>query len=281
MRSRRIRGARWLIGLAALWLVLTAAPWPMPPLATPDTEGEARPLGTGGFEFTRLRYRSSGGFGEAIYQYDGRLWERWQTDHPQADRNLVHRLAELTGLRPHEEPSVVGLDDDRLFDAPFLYLCDVGWMEVDATEAHRLGEFLARGGVLWVDDFWGAAEWQNFEQVMLAAVPDASWSTLPPNHPLLEMLFPLERMPQIPARDFAEYMDHDPPQIHRQPAHGIEQAELRAFYDRRGQIIALASFNSDVGDGWEREAYGEWFFEKYSTSAYAFAANLVLYALTH
>lgn len=264
----------------ALWLVLVAAPWPLPrPITSFAEPGVAD--ASGSFEFTRLRYRSSGGFGEAIYQYEGRLWERWETDHPQADRNLVHRLTELTALRLDGEPRVVGLDDDSLFDAPLLYLCDVGWMEVDDGEARRLGEYLARGGLLWVDDFWGAAEWRNFERVMQTAIPDVSWSALGTEHSLLQMLFPLERMPQIPARDFAEYMTHDPPQIHRQPATGIEQAELRAFYDAEGRVVALASFNSDVGDGWEREAYGEWFFEKYSAAAYAFAANLILYALTH
>ena len=272
--------ARHPVLLALLWLVLTAAPWPGPPLQRPslETSTVAEP---GGFAFTRLRYRSSGGFGEAYYQYEGRIWERWETDHPQADRNLVHRLAELTQLRPKPEPNVVGLDEEAIFDAPLLYLCDVGWMEVDEGEAKRLGEYLARGGMLWVDDFWGAAEWRNFELVMAAALPGVSWSPVKDEHPLLQMLFPLERMPQIPARDFAAYMDHDPPQIHRQPATGIETAELRAFYDQQGTLVALASFNSDVGDGWEREAYGEWFFEKYSSSAYAFASNLVLYALTH
>lgn len=219
--------------------------------------------------------------GEAMYWYEDRLWERWETDYPQGDRNLVHRLTELTELRPGAEPLVVSLEDERLFDAPFVYLCDVGWMEVDETEARRLGEFLARGGVIWVDDFWGAAEWWNFERVMLAAMPGISWSPLEPDHALLQMLFPLKQMPQIPARDFAASMDHDPPWIHRQPATGIEEAELRAFFDDRGRIVALASFNSDVGDGWEREAYGEWFFEKYSTAAYAFASNLILYSLTH
>lgn len=278
MRSRRL--IHGVLGSTVIWMSLVAAPWPGPPIRR-AAEVEIGPAAPGGFEFTRLRYRSSGGYGEAFYLYEGRVWERWETDHPQGDRNLVQRLGELTELQPGSEPRVVTLDDDRLFDAPLLYLCDVGWMEVDDAEAGRLAAFLARGGMLWADDFWGAAEWENFERVMRSAVPQVSWRALEAEHPLLDLLFPLDRMPQIPARDFAAYMDHDPPQIHRQPATGIERAELRAFYDGKGRMVALASFNSDVGDGWEREAYGEWFFERFSASAYAFASNLILYALTH
>ena len=102
------------------------------------------------------------------------------------------------------------------------------------------------------------------------------------DHPLLDMLFPLRRMPQIPARDFAAFMNHDPPQIHRQPATGIERAELRAFYDGSGRLVALASFNSDVGDGWEREGVDPTYFRDYSEKwAYPLGINIVFYAMTH
>jgi hypothetical protein len=45
--------------------------------------------------------------------------------------------------------------------------------------------------------------------------------------------------------------------------------------------MVLASHNTDMGDGFEREAYGQWYFERYSTRAYALAANIIVYALTH
>ena len=98
---------------------------------------------------------------------------------------------------------------------------------------------------------------------------------------VLRSLFPLEGLPQIPARDFAQWSDHDPPQIHRQPAWGIETVRLRGWHDADGRLVAVATLNTDIGDGWEREAYGEWFFEKFSSKAYATGVNIVLYALTH
>ena len=44
---------------------------------------------------------------------------------------------------------------------------------------------------------------------------------------------------------------------------------------------SLATHNTDIGDGWEREAYGQWFFEKFSTKSYMVGVNVVVYAMTH
>ena len=233
------------------------------------------------FSFVRARYDSEGGPMESFYVYDGRLWERWETDHPQADENFAFRLGELTKIEVNRRSIVLRLTDPRLFDFPFLYFCDVGWMRLDDAEAQALGEYLRRGGFLWVDDFWGEAEWRAFERAMQRALPDTPWVELPMDHPILSTLFPLDGVPQIPARDFAEYMPHDPPEIHRQPAWGIQQVRLRGYLGEDGRLLAVATLNTDIGDGWEREAYGEWFFERFSSRAYAAGANIVLYALTH
>jgi hypothetical protein len=45
--------------------------------------------------------------------------------------------------------------------------------------------------------------------------------------------------------------------------------------------MAVATHNTDVGDGFEREAYGQWYFEKYSTQAYMIGVNIVVYAMSH
>jgi hypothetical protein len=243
---------------------------------------EPKPRDSGSsFNFVRVRYDSEGGPMEAFYVYDGRLWERWETDHPQADENFAFRLQELTSVAVNRRSLVRRLTDPDLFDFPFLYFCDVGWIDLQSDETAALREYLLRGGFLWVDDFWGAAEWRAFERTMEEVLPEIPWVELPADHPILSTLFPLDGVPQIPARDFAQYMPHDPPEIHRQPAYGIQQVRLRAYLADDGRILALATLNTDIGDGWEREAYGEWFFEKFSSRAYAVGANIVLWALTH
>ncbi len=234
------------------------------------------------FNFVRAEYDSVGGWGEAYYEYDGRFWERWQTDHPQGDENFAFRLSELTTVRPNQTSVTLRLTDERLFDFPFLYFCDVGWMTLDDVEVNRLRDYLLRGGFLWVDDFWGYAEWRNLELIMERVLPESPWRTLKNDHAIFRQLFPLPGLPQIPARDFAWGGNTaDPEYIHRQPAYGVENESLRGWYDPDGRLVAVASLNSDVGDGWEREAYGEDFFERFSSVAYAMGANIVIYSLIH
>jgi hypothetical protein len=244
-----------------------------PARSAPATERSA-------FSFVRVRYDSVGGYNEAFYDYDGRLWQRWETDHPQADENFAFRLAEITSIRTNPRSVVRRLTDEDLFAFPLVYLSDVGWMKLSPAEVAALREYLLRGGFLWADDFWGLAEWRNFELAMRVVLPDVEWRELPADHPLMRTLFPLPGPPQIPARDFAEMgLTHDPPGYHRYPASGIERVSFRGFFAADGRLLALATFNTDLGDGWEREAYGQWFFERYSTVAYAAGANIVLYTM--
>jgi hypothetical protein len=234
----------------------------------------------GDFSFTRVEYDSGGGFQEAYYFYDGRLWQRWETDHPQADENFVFRLAELTSVAPNPRSVTRRLTDPDLASFPFLYFCDVGWMTLSEPEVAALREYLLRGGFVWVDDFWGLAEWNNWEYEMARVLPEVHWQEISSEHPILRTLFPLEALPQIPARDFAEDgWTHDPPYIHRWPADGVERVNFRGWFDDDGRLMAVATHNSDVGDGWEREAYGQRYFERYSTVAYAAGVNIVLYGL--
>ena len=113
------------------------------------------------FTFIRIKYDSTGGFGESWYRYEGRDWERWETDYPRAEKNLILRLTELTSMRVNPEPLVLRLTDDELLDYPFIFMSDVGWQRLTAQERTALERYLDAGGFLWVDDFWGDAEWQK------------------------------------------------------------------------------------------------------------------------
>jgi hypothetical protein len=235
---------------------------------------------TAEFVFARVRYDSTGGMNEAYYYYEGRYWMRWETDYPQADENFLFRFRELTTTSAHPRPVTLRLTDPDLADFPFLYLCDVGWMDLDAAEVVALRDYLLRGGFLWMDDFWGWAEWANVERVFAQVLPEITWQDIPPGHPIYSMVFDLEELPQVPARDFAA-LGHDPPEIHRYPARNVTPAHLRGYFDEFGRLLVVATHNTDIGDGWEREAYGEWYFEKYSTVAYATGVNIIVYGLSH
>ena len=81
---------------------------------------------------TRIEYDSVGGWGEAYYGYDGRVWERWETDFPQAERNFAKRLRELTSVVAAQAPARRRLTDDDLGDSPLIFVSDaaerrIGW----------------------------------------------------------------------------------------------------------------------------------------------------------
>ena len=238
------------------------------------------PAGRAEVSFTRVEYDSLGGMNEAFYYYDGRYWLRWETDYPQADENFLFRFEQLTTAHPHPNPVTRRLTDPDLYDFPFIYMCDPGWMELSEAEKSRLRDYLFKGGFLWIDDFWGWAEWKNVERIFNDVFPDRGWQEIPPDHPILHTVFQLDALPQIPARDFAG-LGHDPPEIHRYPARNVTPANFRGYFGDDGRLMVVATHNTDIGDGWEREAYGEWYFETYSTLSYATGVNIVVYALSH
>ena len=55
----------------------------------------------------------------------------------------------------------------------------------------------------------------------------------------------------------------------------------RGVFDARNRLMVLITHNTDVGDSWEREADDPEYFLRFSVDGYAFAVNVVLYALTH
>ena len=262
------------------WLVPADAPQP-----TADGENEG-PERAGRFTFVRVEYDSMGGYGEASYYYDGRLWQRWQTDYPEAERNFLYRIGELSTVSVNSQPISLRLTDDAIFEYPFIYMCDVGWQTLSNAETANLRKYLERGGFLWVDDFWGDGEWTNFEYNVSQAFPELSWREIPKNHAIYSMVFPLKECPQIPAKIFWEEwgISYDPPGVHRGPTggeEGVRTVHFRGLFDKNGRLMAVATHNTDIGDGWEREGEDKEYFERFSVKSYAIGLNIIVFAMTH
>ena len=253
-------------------------------LITGDGGRSGTPADLSKLNMARIIYDSEGGMGEAYYAYDGRVWARWETDFPEGDDNFSHRLAQLTRIQVAKFASSRMLTAPDLGDFPMLYMSDPGYMVVSTEEKAAFARYLANGGFVWVDDFWGDAEWQQFADVMRQVLPGREWRVLSADHPIFHTVFDLnDGMPQIPALPFASPggSTAESPGAHKFPAGSLDTPEMRAWLDDDGRIMVLATHNTDVGDGWEREAYGEWYFETFSTKSYMVGVNVVIYAMTH
>ena len=236
--------------------------------------------------FVRIVYDSVGGDGEAFYRGDAGWIPRWATDHPVAAKNLTFRLNQLTTIQANQGSLLLRLNDSRLLDYPFIFMSDPGWQELDRDEQKGLRKYLENGGFLWVDDFWGQAEWDNFERNMRIVVPNWKWFDIPDDHPILSTVYPLKKCPQVTAIQFYRRngVSYDPAWIHKRPNGGdqdMAQVHFRGMLDDHGRLVAVATHNTDIADGWEREGDDEEFFQRFSIDAYALAINILTYVMAH
>jgi hypothetical protein len=219
------------------------------------------------FTFVRVRYKSWGG---------RRRWGGdWATDYPDADLNLSFRLQQLTTVESDPNGRVIELTDDELFDHPLIYLIEPGDMYLDDDEVAALRKYCLNGGFLWVDDFWGEAEWDNFYENIKRVFPDREYEELPLSHPIFNCVYELKVKPQIPSI----HAWYDGRTTERWDA---QEAHYRAIKDDKGRIMALICHNTDIGDGWEREGMDPGYFKEFSEKfSYPMGINIVTYAMTH
>ncbi len=238
------------------------------------TEGFADPSGRA-FTFCRIEYRQVRR--EALGQ-------GWRTDYPDADRNLMLRLSQLTktpirtNSRGRPEHLVLHFTDDELFQCPFIFMSDVGTMALNPEEAESLRTYLEKGGFLWVDDFWGEYAWGNWVREINKALPASEYpiEDIPRGHTIYNALYQVYDVPQVPSIQFWRRG-----QGTSERGSGSAVPHLRGIRDLQGRIIVLMSHNTDIADGWEREGEDEEFFFAFSPKAYALGINIILYTLTH
>jgi len=241
-------------------------------VVNPWEQGELDVLPVHHFTFARIRYQShSRGFS-------------WDTDYPDSDINFSQRLGELTTIRVNRDETgrivhvVLDQTDDRIFQYPFLYMVEVGNLELSEEEAAGLREYLLRGGFLLVDDFWEEDEWANWIFELNKVFPDSDTyplETIPTSHPIFHTVFDLQEVPQVPSINaWLRWRSSSDRPGAIASCHGI--------YDRDGRLMLVVLHNTDLGDGWEKEAADYEYFQIFSVQrAYPFGINIVVYAMTH
>jgi hypothetical protein len=169
---------------------------------------------------------------------------------------------------------LITLDDDRLFDYPWLYAVEVGQWELNASEAALLREYLDRGGFLMVDDFHGSRQWANWESQMKRVFPERDIAEVPAGHAIFHCYYDFDEYPLVPGTAAL----WRPGNYERDGA--LYGHRLRGITDDGGRLMVLMNWNADLGDGWEHAA-DPGYPRAYSVIAYRLAVNYAIYAMTH
>ena len=221
------------------------------------------------FTFVRIRYSSWAG-----------SYDRWSTDYPDSDLNFSYRLQQLTSMQVDPDGKVLEITDKELFDYPFIYMCEPGYLRFTDEEVLTLRRYLLNGGFLMVDDFWGDEEYENFHEQIKRVFPDREPVELKPTHPIFRAVFPLEEKPQVPSIGIA--LSGRPYGITWERGEEGREVHYKALYDDAGRMMAIICHNTDLGDGWEREGENHWYFKEFSEKrAFPMGINIVFYAMTH
>ena len=228
----------------------------------------------GGFNHCRLMFTS-----------DHREKRGWSTDYPGADINFSVRLGELTRTRITKDKTgdpdyiTVSPTDTALFQCPYILVEDGGSARFSDEEVIRLREYLEKGGFLFVSDYWGTRAGEQWDDEIGRVLPRDKFPIidLPPEHPIWKSIFVVKEVAQMPSI-----------QYWRRSGGGMSErgedsasVEVSGIADSHGRLMVVMIHNSDIPDGWEREAEDPQYFYKFSPDAYSVGIDVVLYALTH
>jgi hypothetical protein len=196
----------------------------------------------------------------------------WATDYPKADRQFVQGVRRLTRLHTRSTEQVVSLDNDEVFDWPWLYGVEVGHWNLTPSQCRKFREYLLRGGFFMCDDFHGTQEWEVFMDAMGRIFPDRPVVEIDGRDAIFHVLYDLNDRVQVPGIQYwysRRTWEKDGVSPH-----------WRGIYDDNGRVMVAICFNQDNGDAWEW-ADSPRYPEKYASQAYRMGINYIIYAMTH
>jgi hypothetical protein len=215
------------------------------------------------FAFARLRFQSP--------RDSSFLRRRWGTDTNKSDRIFMQAVRRLTRIHTRSIEEICDVDEDEMFNWPFLYAVGVGdWVFTD-SQAARLRRFFDNGGFLMVDDFHNEREWATFMAGIHKIFPDREAIEIPDDDRIWQVAYDLRQRYHIPGYQIVYGQEWE---------RGGIGGHHRAIVDEKGRIQVFICFNMDLGDAWEWADAPE-YPEKYSALALRIGVNSVIYTMTH
>ncbi|MBS4015224.1 MAG: DUF4159 domain-containing protein [Candidatus Latescibacteria bacterium] len=190
----------------------------------------------------------------ARLKYDG--GGDWYND-PDAIPNLAQELNKRTNIKTELSEQVVSLNDEKLFQHPFIFMTGHGNINFSDAEVKRLRTYLANGGFLYADDDYGMDE--AFRREIKKVFPDHELVELPHNHPIYNTIY-----------NFPQGL----PKIHEHyegPPKG-----LGIFLKNR--LVVYYTWNTNISDGWTQTHDNPY---QIREQAFQMGINIVAYALSH
>ena len=277
-----------IAGAAAAALPLARAPASRPhegetPAAVVSSEGAPvflRPTQAARryheFYFTRAAY--SGSARSRFGFFSGRGAGSWAVDYPKADRQFMVVLNRLIDIDASPYENAIRLDDPDVRRFPFLYALEVGSMSLTDGEVQGLRNYLAAGGFLVIDDFWGPDEWSVFEREIRRVLPGQPIYEIPTTHPVFNNVYDVATVIQVPnIRTGQAHGIYGTP---TDEGRGSEVPHVYGIDDDRGELMVLINWNTDLGDAWEW-AENPYYPLKFSTYAFEMGINMIVYAMSH
>ena len=249
---------------------------------------------SGGYGYTPPRFptkntfRGAFNFCRLMFQSDHREKRGWDTDYPGADINFSIRLGELTKTRVSMiddaeggEPDhvVVRATDEVLFQCPFVLVEDGGSAHFNEQEVIQLREYLLKGGFIFSSDYWGTRAGAQWDREIARVLPPVQYPIveLPKDHPIWRTQFEVGKVPQMPSIQSWRRTGGGT----SERGYDSEVGEAKGIADEHGRLMVVMIHNSDIPDGWEREAEDPEYFYLFSPDAYSVGIDIIMYAMTH
>ncbi len=194
-------------------------------------------------------------------QYESGDWE----SAPLVPANVIDSIARYTEIPVAPVGRVVPLGSTELFRYPLVFLTGHLPVRFTSDERQTLSTYLARGGLLFVDDHNhdvdGMFHKTAVEELQRVAGPLVK---LPKNHALYRSHFVFE--------------DGPPNTSHELNGWGDNLLHPYLMGASRGERLSVLYSNKDYSSEWNFHPDNKRF---YSVDNTRFAVNLVVYALTH
>jgi len=207
------------------------------------------------FNFIYPKTSQPGAFTIARIHYSG--GGDWYAD-PSSIPNLLNYVEENTNIAVNTNEIRTRISDASFFENSYYYLTGHGNIRLSEVDIQNLRDQLLRGAFLHADDNYGMDK--AFRREMKKVFPEKDWVELPLDHPIFNIYY------KFP---------NGLPKIHE---HNNERPQALGLFDNE-ELIALYTFESDLGDGWENINVHNTNQELHE-KALKMGTNIIIYALS-